>query len=645
MCGVAGFVDRRCQTNRERMTARVGDMADALAHRGPDGSGAWVDPATGVALGHRRLAILDLSAAGHQPMHSRDGRFVVSYNGEVYNHTELRADLTAGGHAFNGTSDTETIVEAIAAWGLQATAERLIGMFALAVWDRSRRELHLVRDRMGIKPLYYGTFGALTVFGSSLAAVRQHPEWPREIDRGALTELLRVGYIPAPRSIFAGVRKLVPGQILTVTADGDERVNTFWNLRELAQSWRAAPHQLDDTELVDALETLLGDAVSRRMIADVPLGAFLSGGIDSSTVTAFMQAHSDRPVRTFSIGFHEQGFDEATYAKEVAQHLGTDHTELYVTPAQARELIPDLPKWYDEPFADPSQIPTLLLSQLTRRHVTVALSGDGGDELFAGYNRYLATRRFWRPLQPVPRPLRRAAAVGARSLPTQAWDAAFALLPRRLRPPQAGDKVHKFSRMLEARGPAAFYRNTITHWPAPEQLVLGGKGVPGPIDDPSVGESFPDTLDWMQYVDSVTYLPDDILTKVDRASMACSLEARVPILDHRVVEFAWRIPPARRIRDGQGKWALRQVLYRYLPQALVDRPKMGFGIPVGDWLRGPLRDWADDLLSVERLERDGLFDPASIRQAWQEHRDGSRNWQYQLWNVLMVQGWLSELER
>jgi asparagine synthase (glutamine-hydrolysing) len=579
MCGVAGFVDRRCQTNHARLTARASAMADALAHRGPDGSGTWAEAQHGVALGHRRLAIIDLSPAGHQPMHSRDGRYVVSYNGEVYNHLDLRAELATAGHSFVGTSDTETIVEAIAAWGLRETVQRLIGMFAIALWDRGRQELHLVRDRMGIKPLYHGTFGALTVFGSSLAALRRHPGWAQEIDRSALTELLRVGYIPAPRSIYAGIRKVPPGAVVTVAADGKEHTSCFWDLRALAQGWRAAPHALDDTELVDQLETLLGDAVSRRMIADVPLGAFLSGGIDSSTVTALMQAHSDRPVRTFSIGFHERGFDEATYAKEVARHLGTDHTKLYVTPAEARELIPDLPRWYDEPFADPSQIPTLLLSQLTRRHVTVALSGDGGDELFAGYNRYLATRRFWRPLSPVPRALRRAAALGARAVPTGGWDALFALAPRRLRPPQAGDKVHKFSRMLEASGPAAFYRNTITHWAAPERLVRGGAGVPGPIDDPDVAAAFPETLDWMQYVDSVTYLPDDILTKVDRASMAHSLEARVPILDHRVVEFAWRIPartpgPGRAGQVGAAPGAL-------------PAPAARAGRPAEDGLRHP----------------------------------------------------------
>ena len=624
------------------MIARVTAMADALYHRGPDGSGSWADPRSGAALGHRRLSVVDLSPTGDQPMESRDGRYVVSYNGEVYNHRELRAELEAAGHTFRGTSDTETIVEGIAAWGVEATVARLIGMFAIAVWDRATGELHVIRDRLGIKPLYYGTFDGLSVFGSSLAALRQHPDWSREIDRDALTEFLRLGYIPAPRSIHAGVCKLPPGCIVTLSGHGEDRFTCYWDLRERARGWRAAPHDLDDGELVDALENLLGDAVSRRMVADVPLGAFLSGGIDSSTVTALMQAHSDRPVRTFSIGFHEAGFDEATYANAVARHLGTDHTELYVSPAQAREIIPDLPKWYDEPFADPSQIPTLLLSALTRQHVTVALSGDGGDELFAGYNRYLATRRFWRPLRPIPAGLRRGFAAAARSVPTGGWDAVFGLLPRSLRPPQAGDKVHKFSRLLEASGPEAFYRNTVTHWPAPERLVLGGRGVAGPMDDPEVRAAFPDTLDWMQYVDSVTYLPDDILTKVDRASMAHSLEARVPMLDHRVVAFAWRIPPERRVRGGQGKWALRQLLYRHLPPDLVDRPKMGFGVPVGEWLRGPLRDWADDLLSVERLQRDGLFDPAPIRQAWAEHRDGTRNWQYQLWNVLMVQAWMAQ---
>ena len=642
MCGVAGFLDRRRQTNQEQLEARACAMADALAHRGPDGWGTWADPAAGVALGHRRLAIVDLSPAGHQPMHSRCGRYVISYNGEVYNHRELRRELEAGGHAFRGSSDTEVILEGFAAWGIQPTIERLIGMFAIAVYDRAAEALHLIRDRLGIKPLYYGTFGHLTLFGSSLAALHQHDGWPRQLDRTAVAQFLRVGYVPAPRSIYQGVAKLEPGCILTVTSDGTARTTRYWDLRQMAQYWRDSPHDGDDTELVDDLERLLSDAVGRRMLADVPLGAFLSGGIDSSTVAALMQAQSDRPVRTFSIGFHERDFDEATHAKAVAQHLGTDHTELYVDAKRAREIIPEIPRWYDEPFADSSQIPTMLLSEMTRRHVTVALSGDGGDELFAGYNRYLATLRYWRPIGRFPYALRRAAAAGINAVPTGAWDALFRLAPARHRPPQAGDKAHKFAGLLRARGPEAFYANTLTHWPAPERLVKGCTQADWALDDDSLRDAFPDTLDWMQYLDTVTYLPDDILTKVDRASMAHSLEARVPILDHRVVEFAWRIPPERRVRAGDGKWALRQVLYRHLPSAMVDRPKMGFGVPIGEWLRGPLRDWAEDLLDRDRVTREGVLDPDIVRQAWEEHLAGTRNWQYPIWNVLMFQAWHAE---
>ena len=632
----------RSQINHDRMVARAGAMADALAHRGPDGSGTWADPAAGIALGHRRLAIVDLSPTGHQPMQSRCGRFVLSYNGEVYNHTELRRDLQVAGKEFDGTSDTEVIVEGFAAWGVQATVERLIGMFAIAVFDRADGSLQLIRDRLGIKPLYYGTFGQLTLFGSTLAALRQHPDWPRSLDRTAVAQFLRVGYVPAPRSIYEGVSKLEPGCILKIEAGGETRLTRYWDLRALAQSWREAPHDGDDTTLVDELEQLLSDAVGRRMLADVPLGAFLSGGIDSSTVAALMQAQSDRPIRTFSIGFHEHDFDEATHAKAVARHLGTNHTELYVDAERARQLIPDLPCWYDEPFADSSQIPTMLLSELTRRHVTVALSGDGGDELFAGYNRYLATLRYWRPISQVPRSVRNTAGSGVRAVPTAGWDALFRLVPGKWRPPQAGDKAHKFAKLLQADGPEAFYANTLTHWQQPEQLVRGAERADWALDDHGLRDAFPDTLDWMQYLDTVTYLPDDILTKVDRASMAYSLEARVPILDHRVVAFAWRIPPERRVRGGDGKWALRQVLYRHVPREMMERPKMGFGVPIGEWLRGPLRDWAEDLLSHDRLAREGVLEPDLVRTAWKEHLSGTRNWQYPIWNVLMFQAWHQE---
>ena len=641
MCGVTGFLDRHRRRNQEQSEALVCDMADALRHRGPDGAGVWADASNGVALGHRRLSIVDLSAAGAQPMTSRDGRYVVSYNGEVYNHADLRRELEAGGHVFRGTSDTEVLVECFAAHGIAATLARLIGMFALALWDKAQGELHLIRDRLGIKPMYYGAIGELCVFGSSLAAVRVQPDWTPEIDRGALCQFLRLGYVPAPNTIHVGVAKLPPGYVCTIGAEGPPRLRCYWDLGELGAAWRRAPHDLDDRELVDELETVLADAVRRRMVADVPLGAFLSGGIDSSTVAALMQTASDRPVRTFSIGFYEKDYDEAVHAKRVAEHLGTRHTELHVTSAQARDVIPQLPRWYDEPFADPSQIPTFLLSELTRREVTVALSGDGGDELFAGYNRYLATLKFWRPISKVPHGLRRGLAAALRALPPAAWQRMFDLIPEQKRPPQAGDKVHKLAGLLAAVGPEAFYANTITHWHDPEAVVCGGGEAAGLLAHPDVRAAFPDTLDWMQYVDTLTYLPDDILTKVDRASMAHSLEARVPILDHRVVEFAWRIPPERRIRAGEGKWALRQVLYRHLPRDMVDRPKMGFGVPLADWLRGPLRDWAADLLAPERLGREGYLDPARVQAVWREHRDGRRDWQYPLWNVLMFQAWLA----
>lgn len=642
MCGVTGFLDRRCRRNQEQSEALARGMADTLRHRGPDGAGVWADASNGVALGHRRLSIVDLSPAGAQPMASRDGRYVLSYNGEIYNHVELRRELEGGGHVFTGTSDTEVLVESFATRGIEATLGRLIGMFAIALWDRAEQTLHLVRDRLGIKPLYYGVFDDLVLFGSSLAPLRRHPDWMPEIDRGALCQFLRVGYVPAPRSIYAGVAKLPPGHVCTIPATGEGRLWSYWDLRTLSQGWRQAPHALDDDALIDELETLLSDAVGRRMVADVPLGAFLSGGIDSSTVAALMQAQSDRPVKTFAIGFHETGFDEAVYARRVAEHLGTDHTELYVEPTQAREVIPSLPRWYDEPFADPSQIPTLLLSELTRREVTVALSGDGGDELFAGYNRYLATLRFWGPISRFPHGLRRGLARTIRQVPTRVWQRAFDVLPASVRPRQAGDKVHKFAGLLGAAGPAAFYANTVTHWHDPEAVVRDGREPVGRLHDAALQQAFPEPLDWMQYLDTVTYLPDDILTKVDRASMAHSLEARVPILDHRVVEFAWRIPPAKRVRQGTGKWPLRQVLYRHLPPELVDRPKMGFGVPLAEWLRGPLRDWADDLLDEDRLAREGVLDPDGISAVWREHRDGRRDWQYPLWNVLMFQAWYAE---
>jgi asparagine synthase (glutamine-hydrolysing) len=571
-------------------------------------------------------------------MMSSSGRFIVAYNGEVYNHRELRTELEASGVRFRGTSDTEVMLEGFARWGVRPTIERLIGMFAIALWDREQRTLHLVRDRLGIKPLYWAEFGPLLLFGSELKALRAHPGWTPELDPSAASAFLRFSYVPAPHSIYRGVRKLEPGMHLIVDSAGEPRIEAFWRLPDIVRAGHASRQAIGDGEATEQLDRLLRDAVGRRMVADVPLGAFLSGGIDSSTVVALMQAQSDRPVRTFTIGFREPGYDEATHAAAVARHLGTDHTELYIDPVQAREVIPQLPDHYDEPFADSSQIPTFLVSELTRRHVTVALSGDGGDELFAGYNRYVWTREIWRRLAWMPERLRLAAARMMRALPPRVWDRIFSVIPPSHRPRTAGDKVHKLAGMLTLATPDALYRQLISQWENPELAMPSVREARGLLFDASVAGIVPDFDERMRYIDTLTYLPDDILTKVDRASMAVSLEARVPLLDHRVVAFAWRLPPHMLVRGGTSKWLLRQVLYRYVPRALIERPKMGFGVPIDAWLRGPLRDWAEDLLSASEL-RDAGLDPQVVRHYWQQHLSSDRDRQYPLWAVLMLQAW------
>lgn len=638
MCGIAGFFDRSASTSNRAMQELAWQMGNSLVHRGPDGSGIWVDDTSGIALAHRRLSIVDLSPLGHQPMPSAGGRFVVSYNGEIFNFRELRDELRALGCTFRGGSDTEVFLAGCETWGVEATTRRLIGMFAIALWDRQERILHLIRDRLGIKPLYWGLFDNLVIFGSELKALLCHPGWKPEVDRQALTSFMRHNYVPAPMSIYRGVSKLRQGHILSIAPGKEPKETPFWSLRDVADHGQRDRLEIGDKEATDRLETLLMDAVGRRMIADVPLGAFLSGGVDSSAVVALMQAQSDKPVKTFSIGFHEQGFDEAEHAKEVARHLGTDHTELYVNPSHALDIIPKLPEWYDEPFADSSQIPTFLVSQMTRKHVTVALSGDGGDELFAGYNRYTLALSLWRRISMLPAPLRHLAATLIRRLPPSRWDSLFSLLPRNTYPPQPGDKLWKLAAVLEKNGDD-IYRQLISHWDMPEGVVLGGHEPPGLFGDESLQSLVPDFMERMQFLDTATYMADDILAKVDRASMAVALEARVPLIDHRVVEFSWQLPSRFKIRNGQTKWLLRQVLYRHVPPALIERPKMGFGVPIDRWLRGPLRDWAENLLSADKLQRDGLFAVAPVRQKWQEHLSGQRNWQYLLWDVLMAQSW------
>ena len=646
MCGITGFFDPDRRAGDDESTATVLRMADTLQHRGPDDRGAWVDAEAGLALGFRRLAIVDLSAEGHQPMVSASGRYVLAFNGEVYNHADLRRELVASGAApFRGQSDTEVMLAAFERWGPDRALERFVGMFAFALWDRRERILRLARDRIGEKPLYYGWAGGGLVFGSELKALRAYPGFSGEVDREALALYMRFGYVPAPHSIYRGIRKLPPGTSLTIDAGRTVAAGAlpdpvpYWSARRAAEAGAAAPFEGTEAEAADRLEALLREAVGLQMVADVPLGAFLSGGVDSSTIVALMQAQSPRPVKTFTIGFEEAGYDEARYAKEVARHLGTEHTELYVTPAEAREVIPSLPTLYDEPFADSSAIPTYLVSRMARRQVTVSLSGDGGDELFGGYSWYPRTVQVWDKVRRLPRALRRTTA--------GALAAVEARRPRR--PGGAGrlarfvspDRVGKLAALLGHADEAEdVHWALLSRWDGLPPVVLGTAEAPPAPPGWEAHPGLGDVPRRLMLTDMLTYLPDDILAKVDRASMGVSLEARAPFLDHRVVEFALRVPTAMKIRDGHGKWLLRQVLYRHVPRELIERPKMGFTVPIGAWLRGPLREWAEELLDEGRLRREGFLDPGPIRRRWDEHLSGRRDRADDLWSALMFQAWL-----
>ena len=648
MCGFAGFLDPSATLAADEWPHTLRRMGRALAHRGPDDSGVWLDAQAGIGLVHQRLSIVDLSAAGHQPMVSASGRYLLAYNGEIYNHVDLRRQLaahTGAGPDWRGHSDTETLLAALETWGVRGAVERLIGMFAFALWDRSDATLTLCRDRLGEKPLYYGWQGDTFLFGSELKALKAHPAFRADINRDALTLLLRHNYIAAPYSIYQGLHKLLPGSLLMVSMrDRGAQAQRYWDARQVVADGLANPFAGSPDDAVQELDTLLRDAVARQMAADVPLGAFLSGGIDSSLVVALMQAQSARAVKTFTIGFQEQAFNEAPHAMAVARHLGTDHTELVVTAQQAQDVIPRLPQLYDEPFADSSQIPTFLVSQLTRQHVAVSLSGDAGDELFGGYTRYVLGNHLWARLSRLPVGLRLLLARLLTSGSAAAWNRLLGplqvFLPQRLAQVNIGDKLHKGAGVMSATSAMELYRLLVSHWHTPCDIVLGAIEPPTVLTDTTLQPQAGESVHQMMALDLLSYLPDDILVKVDRAAMGVSLETRVPMLDHRVVEFAWRLPLDYKLRHGVGKWPLREVLYRYVPRELIERPKMGFGVPLDSWLRGPLRDWAEDLLSEARLRREGYFDPAPIRRKWAEHLSGRRDWQYHIWDVLMFQAWL-----
>jgi asparagine synthase (glutamine-hydrolysing) len=651
MCGIAGILESRSQFPAEELRRIALRMADTLRHRGPDDGGVWVDAAAGIALSMRRLAILDLSPAGHQPMQSFSGRYSLIFNGEIYNCEDLRKDLLAENAqiSFLGHSDTEVMLAAFERWGVLNSVKRFNGMFAFALWDRRDRTLTLARDRFGEKPLYYYATPDRFLFASELKALRVHPQFTDEVDRGAVALYLRHNCIPAPYSIYSNTKKLPPASVLTVSADDfNGTMQQYWSLREVAETGAANPIQCGEDDAVEMLDGLLRDAVKIRMNSDVPLGAFLSGGIDSSAIVALMQAQSGVPIKTFSISSRDKEYDEGADAVRVARHLQTDHTDLCATSQEAMEVIPNLAQMYDEPFADSSQIPTFLVARLARQSVTVSLSGDGGDEIFGGYNRHTWGGALWRNLKPFPLALRKLSAATITALAPDVWDKFFRtlspILPKAMRQRMPGYKLHKLASVMGSRDAYEMYYRLASHWNQPTHVVNDALE-PNTLLTNFNQVNLENAAEQMMYLDSMTYLPDDILVKVDRATMAVGLESRVPILDHRLAEFAWKLPLSLRIRGREGKWILRQLLQRYVPRELIERPKSGFGIPIDSWLRGPLRDWSEDLLGENRLRREGFFNPKPIRQIWQEHLAGRHNWAYLVWDILMFQSWLDESRR
>ena len=644
MCGITGFWKPR-ENNEKVLMDEIIKMTRIIINRGPDDEDFYVDKKAGTALGHRRLSILDLSSKGRQPMESFSGRYVIVYNGEVYNYKELRKEIENNFNInFKSNSDTEVILAGFEVWGTEKTLKRMNGMFAFALWDKKKREFCLARDRIGIKPLYYGIQDGILFFASELKAIRANRFFKPEINRNALALFFRHNYISAPYSIYKSVKKLEPGHYAIIDKNLNVNIQCYWDIERLIEEGIKNPIDLSEKEAISWLEKLLLDSIKKRMIADVPLGAFLSGGIDSSTAVALMQAQSNIPVKTFTIGFYEDNYNEAKFAKDVAKYLGTDHAELYVTPKEAIDVIPKLSDMYDEPFSDSSQIPTFLVSQLARRYVTVSLSGDGGDELFGGYNRYFRASNIWNKINFMPLILRlqiiRIISLFSPEFIDNFFKPIKVIVPNKFKQILSGDKALKFSEILTSTSPDELYKRLISHWKSPEELVLNSKEPRTVLDDfLRIKDFMPNFKNRMMFFDFMTYLPDDILTKVDRASMAVSLEARVPMLDHRIVEFSKKLPLDFKIKNGKSKWILRQVLYKYVPKKIVERPKMGFGVPIDIWLRGPLRGWAEDLLNEKRIMEDGILSYEPIKKLWQEHLSGKRNWQYLLWDILMFQAW------
>jgi len=647
MCGIIGFYSKSSSTFNNAILK----MTSAISHRGPDSSSIWQDQSSGIVFGHQRLSILDLSTAGNQPMESNSGRFIITYNGEIYNHLQIRQELKRINlnTKWKSNTDTETLLEALEFWGIEKALKKSVGMFAFSLWDKKNRTLYLARDRMGEKPLYFGWQGKgvnkVFIFGSELKALKAHPEFSREINRDAITLQLRHNYIPDPYSIYKDIHKLLPGHYLKLT-ENDLTTNKlptpkiYWSLIKSAIYGKNNELNLNQENIQNDLEKRLKFSVKQKMISDVPLGAFLSGGIDSSTIVALMQSQSNYPIKTFTIGFNEYDYNEANYAKKIAKHLGTDHTELFFSPKKALEVIPKLPTIYDEPFSDNSQIPSFILSQLTKQHVKVALSGDGGDELFCGYNRYISTSNWSKKFHSIPISLRKSIANAAKVISPDNWNKLFKLLPALNQKINFGHKIHKGANALEADTLLDLYYVLSSHWQNPSEVVLNSEEPITYSSNLKTELSMFNNYQKMMILDLINYLPNNILVKVDRASMASSLETRVPFLDHELIEYVWKIPHGLKLKNGKGKWILRQVLNKYVPKNLTERPKMGFGIPLANWLRGPLKDWAENLLDEKRLTQESFFNPKLIREKWNEHLSNKKNWQYDLWNILMFQAWI-----